>query len=554
MSKNLSSLSFRQNKDTHLFEVLVDAAAQSGTVPVDDMREAAKANLFGESSVIGAVSFYDFLKHENEGKKVFVCNGTACLLAGTQDRLHGQLAKHFEEDEIGEMCCLGRCHENTAFQYQGVNYSAQGDDQIDAIVKNGKKVNGSDDYAVGSNLATPPLTGDYGGVPEVYGSLKDLLERPPEELLAEIIDSKIRGRGGAGFPAGIKWKTCREAPGDKKYIVCNADEGDPGAYTDRYLMEKQPHLVLLGMIVAGYIVGSDTGILYIRGEYPESVQVMRDAVEEIRAAGYIGENICDSGFTFNFNIIQGAGAYICGEETALLASIEGQRPEVRTRPPFPAIEGLYRKPTVVNNVETFALVHPVLKLGGHVFSKIGTEKSSGSKLVSLDSHFKNPGVYEIEMGTPLSAVVYEFGGGFTEPVKALHIGGPLGGLVPKSHIENLTLDFESFAENGFLLGHGSVLAIPETFDMLEYIEHLFAFTAAESCGKCFPCRLGSVRGEELTHKARTSDYKIDRTLLVDLVETMEETSLCALGGGVPLPIRNIMEHFAEELQPYFCDA
>ena len=191
-------------------------------------------------------------------------------------------------------------------------------------------------------------------------------------------------------------------------------------------------------------------------------------------------------------------------------------------------------------------------MGGEVFSKIGTKKSTGSKLVSLDGHFKNPGVYEIEMGTPLSTILFEFGGGFNVPVKALHIGGPLGGMVPKSHFENLTLDFESFAENGFLLGHGSILAIPETFNMLEYIEHLFAFTAAESCGKCFPCRLGSVRGEELAHKALTSDYKIDRTLMVDLVETLEETSLCALGGGVPLPIRNIMEYFAEELEPYFC--
>ncbi|MCB1235324.1 MAG: formate dehydrogenase, partial [Verrucomicrobiae bacterium] len=243
--------------------------------------------------------------------------------------------------------------------------------------------------------------------------------------------------------------------------------------------------------------------------------------------------------------------YICGEETALLASLEGARPEVRVRPPFPTVEGLFRKPTIVNNVETFANLPFIVKNGGAAYAAIGTADSTGPKLVSLDSNFKTPGCYEVAMGTPLTTVVHDLGGGFRVPVKAIQVGGPLGGIVPADRVDSLTVDFESFKNAGFLLGHAGVVAIPEAFPMIEYIEHLFAFTAAESCGKCFPCRLGSVRGQELTQRARTSDYRIDRQLLDDLLETMQATSLCALGGGVPLPIQNALQYFADELKPFF---
>jgi NADH-quinone oxidoreductase subunit F len=334
-----------------------------------------------------------------------------------------------------------------------------------------------------------------------------------------------------------------------KYIVCNADEGDPGAYIDKYLMEKQPHSVLLGMLVAGWYAGAQVGVLYIRAEYPESVRVIGEAIEELRVAGLLGKNILGSGFDFELKTIKGAGAYICGEETALLASIEGQRPEVRVRPPFPTVEGLYRRPTIVNNVETFANVRAVLTMGGEGYAGVGTKRSTGPKLLSLDSHFVRPGIYEVAMGTALSEVI-AMAGGFRGKVKAIQVGGPLGGVVPVGRIDELSVDFESFKERGFLLGHGGVVSIPEAFPMIEYIEHLFQFTADESCGKCFPCRLGSTRGAELIQKARDgSGYQVDRELLDDLLETMEQTSLCALGGGVPLPIKNILEYFAEELRP-----
>ncbi|MEI6490061.1 MAG: NADH-ubiquinone oxidoreductase-F iron-sulfur binding region domain-containing protein, partial [Bacteroidota bacterium] len=249
--------------------------------------------------------------------------------------------------------------------------------------------------------------------------------------------------------------------------------------------------------------------------------------------------------------IRAQGAYICGEETALLSSIEGQRPEVRVRPPYPTQQGLFNKPTVVNNVETLACIPFIIKNGGAKFAEIGRGKSTGTKLVSLDGFFNKPGIYEVDMGTPLSVVLNELGGGFKSAIKALHIGGPLGGLVPVDKINDLTIDFESFNQNGFLLGHASVVCIPESYPIIKYIEHLFQFTAHESCGKCFPCRLGSTRGYELVNKAMNSDYKIDRELFTDLITTMEIGSLCALGGGLPLPIRNAMQYFNDELKGYF---
>ncbi len=549
MSNNLSALSFRKGLEKNLFEKMVESSEKTGTAVSDNLKDLADEYLMGDAIMLGSVSFYDFLKKENAGKKAFVCNGTACMTAGTQDQLTEDLKKHFKEDEVGEICCLGRCHENRSFQYKGVNYSGKSDADIDRII-DGNKVPSPDEYHVGSRFDTPLLLAAFPGVDEYYNLFKKLLERDPVSLLDELKTSKLRGRGGAGFPAGIKWDSCRQAKGEPKYIVCNADEGDPGAYIDRYLMEKQPHSVLFGMIVAGYLAGSNVGILYIRAEYPDSISIIEQSIKELQDKALVGEKILGSDFSFRFKIIKGAGAYICGEETALLASIEGRRPEVGVRPPFPTEQGLFGKPTIVNNVETFSCIHSVFALGGEAFSKIGTEASTGPKLVSLDGKFKKPGLYEVEMGTPFTVVIDEMGGGFRVPVKAVQVGGPLGGIVPVENFQDLTLDFESFKDNGFLLGHGSIVCIPESFPMLQFIEHLFEFTAAESCGKCFPCRLGSVRGQEMAEKARKEDYKIDPELIMDLLDTMELTSLCALGGGVPLPIKNALHYFEKELRPH----
>ncbi len=549
MSKNISALSYRKGLEKNLFEKMVESAEKTGTAVSDDLKTMAEEYLIGDAITLGAVSFYDFLKKENEGKKVFYCNGTACMTAGTQDSLKKYLNKHFKEEEIGEICCLGRCHENGSFQFEGVNFSGKNEKEIDQILGGGD-LPSSDEYNTGSNFKTPVLLAEFPGLDEYYGLLKKLLDRDPVSLLDELKASKLRGRGGAGFPAGIKWESCRNVTADPKYIVCNADEGDPGAYIDRHLMEKHPHSVLFGMIVSGYLVGSNVGVLYIRAEYPDSIAIIEQSIKELQEKGFVGDNIFGSDFSFRFKIIKGAGAYICGEETALLASIEGRRPEVGIRPPFPTEQGLFGKPTVVNNVETFSCIYHVFTIGGEAYAKIGTEASTGPKLVSLDGNFKKPGLYEVEMGTPFTEIIHDMGGGFKVPVKAVQVGGPLGGIVPVDKIKDLTLDFESFKENGFLLGHGSVVCIPESFPILQYIEHLFEFTAAESCGKCFPCRLGSVRGQEMAEKARKEDYKIDPELIMDLLDTMELTSLCALGGGVPLPIKNALHYFEKELRPH----
>jgi NADH-quinone oxidoreductase subunit F len=543
MSRNVSSLSSRFGLDEGLFEQLQDVEA----LDKEALDRLANDFLVGGAVTLGAHSFYDFLGGHEAGKRALVCNGTSCWAAGTQDSLRENLGRAVKDDNVGEICCLGRCHENAAFQCDGVNVS--GANGLDSIEDGSAKPH-HDRYAVDSNLESPILTAPFPGVDEYYADLATLLSRSPEDLVKEIDKANLRGRGGAGFPAGFKWKACAAAEGSMKFVVCNGDEGDPGAYSDRYLLEEQPHLVLLGMILCGYMVGAETGVVYVRTEYPEAVRRMCDAVKELEDKGLLGENILDTGVTFRFKIVEGAGSYVIGEETSLLASIEGQRPVVRVRPPFPAQQGLFMKPTVVNNVETLAVVPMIAREGGDAFARIGTAKSTGPKLASLDGRFKNPGVYEVAMGTPLAELVERFGGGFSEPVKAIQIGGPLGGIVPASSIPDLTFDFESFAESGFLLGHGSLVGIPERIPMVDVIEHLFEFTARESCGKCVPCRIGATRAHELFGHAKSTGTPVDGTLLSDLLETLEDTSLCALGGGIPLPIRNALEYFAPELEAY----
>ena len=558
MSKNISSLSGRDGKELEdpLWERLQQAATTTGSPSDNALTAIADDFRIGEAITYGTSSFYDFLKKENTVKKAYVCNGSACLVAGTQERVQHELANHFKAEEVGHMCCLGRCHENSAFNVGGLNYSGKSIDRIGDII-DGTSRDGMDNHHVGTSMEHPILTAPMPPLEEFYALWEKVLKADGTDVLNEIKTATIRGRGGAGFPMGFKLQACKDAQDTtgngtpRKYIVCNADEGDPGAFSDRYLLEQRPHLVLLGMMLAGFSTGADTGVLYIRAEYPEAVEIVKRAVADIETRGWIGKDIKGCGFHFRFKVIKAAGAYVCGEETALLNSIEGKRGEVRTRPPYPAQQGLFNRPTVVNNVETLACVPWVVKNGGAAFVKLGTEKSNGTKLVCLDSGFNRPGMYEVECGTSLGKVIDELGQGFARPTKALHIGGPLGGIVPLHKIADLSIDFESFQKEGFLLGHASVLSIPQDFPMVAYLEHLFEFTALESCGKCFPCRIGSTRGKELIEGARNGGRKIDRALFNDLIETMEIGSLCALGGGLPLGVKNALRYFGDEMNAYF---
>ncbi|MBP7821337.1 MAG: NAD(P)H-dependent oxidoreductase subunit E [Saprospiraceae bacterium] len=551
MSKNLSELSSRKGVIDNLFDKIGDEAAKNnGTVSNHAINELASEYLMGKANIFGSASFYDFTRTNNKDKKIYVCNGSACKTAKTQHHVKEKLLHYFKDEEIGDMCCLGRCYENSAFAYNHHNYSGTDIQDFNPNLNEPFSALPTHSYHV-SALGTPILTQDIPEPKIYYALLHSALKTPPTELLEEVKKSNLKGRGGAGFPTYIKMEGCMKTPDDTKFIVCNADEGDPGAYSDRFLLEQKPDSVLLGMILSGYIVGANWGVLYIRAEYPESIRIVEDRLLALYELGYLGSDILGSGFNFDIKVIKAQGAYICGEESALLNSIEGQRPEVRTRPPYPAQQGLFNKPTAINNVETLACLPYIIKNGGDQFAKLGTSKTTGTKLICLDGFFNKPGLIEVEMGTPLSTVVNELGQGFKVPVKALHIGGPLGGIVPIHKIDELTIDFENFSSHGFLLGHASVVCIPEDYPLINYLEHLFEFTAHESCGKCFPCRIGSVRGKELLKRARQGSDKIDGALFSDLLDTLQFGSLCALGGGLPLPIRNSLKYFDEELKQYF---
>ena len=542
MSRNISLLSGKKDDKNSLFGKISVSPNETS-----DAQLAGEYNL-GVSTIHSTKSFYDFLSEDFKNKKDYVCTGSACMCRGTQEDVTQKLKSKFGQDAVGEMICLGRCYENSAFYYNGENYSGDDINQLDEIIDGKHK---STSYTMRSFSDTSFLVENEAF--STFKDFKDLLETcfqtDKNDLINTLKDSGLRGRGGAGFPTGMKWEFCSDQDAPAKYVVCNADEGDPGAYSDRYLLEEQALKVLFGMVICGYIIGSKQGFMYIRGEYPESIDITNETLAKLRDLNLLGNNILGSGFDFDMNVVEGQGAYICGEETALIASIEGRRAEVDVRPPFPVVEGLYKKPTVVNNVESLAAVALIFKHGSDSYKNIGNGRSLGTKLISLDGHFNNPGLYEVDLGTPLSRIIDEIGGGFNEDIKAIQIGGPLGGIVPVDILRSLTLDFEVFADAGFLLGHASFVCIPRSFSAVEYAKHLFAFTAHESCGKCFPCRLGSTRGKEMLGSAIDDNQKFSEELIYDLLETMEVGSLCALGGGLPLAIRNLLEHCGDEFKP-----
>jgi NADH-quinone oxidoreductase subunit F len=542
MSRNISLLSGKKDDKNSLFGKISVSPNETS-----DAQLAGEYNL-GVSTIHSTKSFYDFLSEDFKNKKAYVCTGSACMCRGTQEDVTQKLKSKFGQDAVGEMICLGRCYENSAFYYNGENYSGDDINQLDEIIDGKHK---STSYTMRSFSDTSFLVENEAF--STFKDFKDLLEKcfqtDKNDLINTLKDSGLRGRGGAGFPTGMKWEFCSDQDAPAKYVVCNADEGDPGAYSDRYLLEEQALKVLFGMVICGYIIGSKQGFMYIRGEYPESIDITNETLAKLRDLNLLGNNILGSGFDFDMNVVEGQGAYICGEETALIASIEGRRAEVDVRPPFPVVEGLYKKPTVVNNVESLAAVALIFKHGSDSYKNIGNGRSLGTKLISLDGHFNNPGLYEVDLGTPLSRIIDEIGGGFNDDIKAIQIGGPLGGIVPVDILRSLTLDFEVFADAGFLLGHASFVCIPRSFSAVEYAKHLFAFTAHESCGKCFPCRLGSTRGKEMLGSAIDDNQKFSEELIYDLLETMEVGSLCALGGGLPLAIRNLLEHCGDEFKP-----
>ena len=386
-----------------------------------------------------------------------------------------------------------------------------------------------------------------------YMALAKVLEHmSPDDVIEEIKASGLRGRGGAGFPTGIKWATSKAAPGDEKYVVCNADEGDPGAFMDRSVLEGDPHCVLEAMTIAGYCVGAHQGFIYVRAEYPIAVERLEIAIKQAREHGLLGKNILGSGFDFDIEIRLGAGAFVCGEETALMRSIEGFRGEPRPRPPFSATCGVFSKPTVLNNVETWANIAPILLNGAKWFASIGTEKSKGTKVFALGGKIHNVGLVEVPMGTTLRTIIYDIGGGIPggKAFKAAQTGGPSGGCIPAKFIDT-GMDFDSLKAIGSMMGSGGLIVMDEDTCMVDIAKFYLEFTADESCGKCNPCRIGTKRLLEiLTRITEGKGKPEDIQRIRDLAEYMQCSSLCALGQSAPNPILSTMNHFLDEYEAH----
>lgn len=381
---------------------------------------------------------------------------------------------------------------------------------------------------------------------------KALTSMTPEQVIKEIKDSGLRGRGGAGFPTGLKWEFCRKSPGDEKYIICNADEGDPGAFMDRSIIESDPHLVLEGMIIGAYGIGANQGYVYIRNEYPLAMKRLEIAIDQARQYGLFGENIFESGFNFDIRIQKGAGAFVCGEETSLIASIEGKPPEPRQRPPFPAQSGVWGKPTNINNVETWATVPTIIFRGAEWFSAIGTEKSKGTKVFSLVGKINNTGLVEVPMGITLREIIYDIGGGIPDgkKFKAVQTGGPSGGCIPAELID-LPVDYEQLTKVGSIMGSGGMIVMDEDTCVVDIARYFIKFTNDESCGKCSSCREGSEALLEILNRICSGEGEEgDIIFLEELGKAIKDASLCGLGQTLPNPVLSTLQYFRDEYEAH----
>ena len=381
-----------------------------------------------------------------------------------------------------------------------------------------------------------------------WQGLKNAIAMSGAEVVKEVTESGLRGRGGAAFPTGIKWNTVLNTPGAQKYVVCNADEGDSGTFSDRMLMEGDPYTLVEGMTIAGVAVGATQGYIYLRSEYPHAFKTLKEAIRRAREAGYLGTNVAGSGKTFELEVRLGAGAYICGEETSLLESLEGKRGIVRFKPPLPAIEGLFGKPTVINNVISLCSVPVILAKGGKYYQDFGMGRSRGTLPFQLTGNIKRGGLVEKAFGLTLNQLLYDYGGGSASgrPIRAVQVGGPLGAYVPESQFD-IPLDYEAYSKVNAMIGHGGMVVFDDTVDMAAQARYAMEFCAIESCGKCTPCRIGSTRGTEVMDKIIAGlDVEANIALMRSLCDTMLNGSLCALGGMAPYPVLSALNHFPED--------
>ena len=522
---------------------------------------------------------------------VLVCGGTGCTSSGSEKiikKFETGLAERGLADEIKviKTGCFGLCALGpiVIVYPEGAFYSMVKEDDVDEIVEehllkgrivkrllyqetvvdddNIKSLNEVDFYSKQHRVAlrncgviNPEIIDEYiafGG----YTALgKVLTEMTPQEVIDEIKASGLRGRGGGGFPTGLKWQFTANAQGDKKFVACNADEGDPGAFMDRSVLEGDPHSVIEAMAIAAYAVGADQGYIYIRAEYPIAVNRLNIAIDQAREYGLLGKNIFDTGFNFDLELRLGAGAFVCGEETALMTSIEGHRGEPRPRPPFPAVKGLFAKPTLLNNVETYANITAIINNGADWFASIGTEKCKGTKVFAVGGKIHNTGLVEIPMGTTLREIIYDIGGGIPngKQFKAAQTGGPSGGCIPASLIDT-PIDYDSLISIGSMMGSGGLIVMDEDTCMVDIAKFFLEFTVDESCGKCAPCRIGTKRLLEILTKITKGEGTLeDIDKLEELCYSIKNAALCGLGQTAPNPILSTLRYFRDEYVAHVVD-
>ena len=524
---------------------------------------------------------------------VTVCGGTGCRVYGSEkvwsaftNEISLQDVKSTVELDVKVTGCHGFCEKGplVVIRPQGILYTHVGIKDVPEIVS--KTI--VDDKIVERLLYTDPNSGEtilyeedvpfykhqlrlilnlngdldpsnieeyitYGG----YDSLsKVLLTMTPEQVIAVVKTSGLRGRGGAGFPTGLKWEICRNQPGEVKYVICNADEGDPGAYMDRSIMEGNPHRVLEGMVIGAYAIGANQGYVYIRNEYPLAVKHLQRAIDQSEECGFLGENILGSGFDFNVRIKLGSGAFVCGEETALMHSIEGRVGEPRPRPPFPTENGLWGKPTNINNVKSWASIPIIFEKGVESYANIGTENSKGTAIFSIVGNINNTGLVEVPMGISLRELIFDIGGGIPngKTLKAVQVGGPSGGCIPAEHLD-VPVDYESLQGLGAIMGSGGMVIADEDTCMVDFARYFMAFTQEESCGKCVPCRLGTKAMLATLERICAGDSQPDDVdYLVELGTEIKRSSLCGLGQTAPNPVLSSIRYFLEEYEAHIMDA
>lgn len=506
-----------------------------------------------------------------------ICVAAGCLSARSdqvREALGNEIAQRGLEQEcqVKGVGCLGLCTagplmvvEPDGIMYKGVTpedapdiINSLGSKPVERLLCPADAPFFQKQYKIvleNSGLIDPEKIEDYIARDGYTALARVLEEMRPQDVIDEITRSGLRGRGGAGYPTGLKWSTVAKAGGSRKFVICNADEGDPGAFMDRSVLESDPHRVLEGMAIAAYAVGASQGYLYVRAEYPLAVKRLRTAIRQAERLGLLGNNICGTTFSFHVDIRLGAGAFVCGEETALIASIEGKRGQPRPRPPYPAEYGLWGYPTLINNVETFANVAPIIRNGGDWFANIGTEKSKGTKVFALAGSVKNTGLIEVPMGITLREIIFEIGGGIPNgrKFKAVQTGGPSGGCIPEQYLD-MPVDYESLAKVGSIMGSGGMIVMDETSCMVDVAKFFMEFCMTESCGKCVPCRVGTAQMHGILHKITTGEASMDDlALLEELCDMVKHTSLCGLGQTAPNPVLNTLQYFRDEYIAHIVD-